>query len=254
VYSAKQNPTHVFTPSATFLMTDMLLDVVNNGTAKLLKKQYDVAAKTGTVGNKLGNTDALVAGYTTQHTFVVWHSGMFDNTISGANVPCKLASQLLDRIYQDGKPINFAPPNNVVKLTIDKPSLVEQQQLKLAHTGIDFWFDQTNKPTETIAETLQNYTIKYRTCENGIEITLPNISNFTWQLLQKIDDRLVNVPLENNLYIYQGNEDATFVARLYKDGSLLQETPSVNVYPIKPIDNEKEDKNNKGNILDFWYW
>ena len=254
VYSAKQNPTHVFTPSATFLMTDMLLDVVNNGTAKLLKKQYDVAAKTGTVGNKLGNTDALVAGYTTQHTFVVWHSGMFDNTISGANVPCKLASQLLDRIYQDTKPTNFVPPNNVVKLTVDKPSLVEQQQLKLAHTGIDFWFDQNNKPTETITETLQNYTIKYKVCENGIEIALPNVSNSTWQLLQKIDGRLVNVPLENNLYIYQGNEDATFVARLYKDGSLLQETPSVNVCPVKSIDNEKDNKNNNGNILDFWYW
>lgn len=254
VYSSKQNSTQVFRPTATFLMTDMLLEVVNNGTAKLLKKDYQIAAKTGTVGNKLGNSDALVAGYTTQNTFVVWHSGEFDNSVTGSGAPCRFASQLLDKVYSNVKPDNFFPPKGVIKLTVDKSSLVEEQQLKLSKTGIDFWFDETNRPTEKVLEQLQNYTINCKSCKNGIEITLPYVPNAIWQLFQQIDNRLIEIPLNNNTYIYQGDAETTFVARLYKDGKFLFETPSTNVYPQKSTDDNKEDKQNKGSILDFWYW
>ena len=224
VYSSKQNSTQVFRPTATFLISSATFSATS-----------------------------VMAGYTTQNTFVVWHSGEFDNSITGSGAPCRFASKLLDKMYQNTKPNNFAPPKGVIKLTVDKSSL-DEQQLRLSNTGIDFWFDETNRPTEKVLEQLPNYTIKCKTCENGICITLPDIPNATWKLFQQIDNRLIEIPLNNNTYIYQGNAETTFVARLYKDGNLLFETPSTNVYPQKSTDDNKEDKQNKGSILDFWYW
>lgn len=187
IYTAKQRTTQVYQPTTSFLMTDMLLEVVNSGTAKTLKKDYQIAAKTGTVGNTNGNTDALVAGYTTQNTFVIWHKGQFDNATNGSNAPCKLLSRLLDSIYKEHKPANFQPPDGVVKLTLDKRCLEDNQQLNIAKTGIEFWFDKSNRPTEKAKQEQYSYCINTTNTSNGILLTLPSVTNGRWEFV-KIDD------------------------------------------------------------------
>lgn len=256
IYTAQKKSTQVYSPTSTFLMTDMLLDVVNNGTAKALKKSYQVAAKTGTVGSKKGNTDALVVGYTTQNTFLVWHRGDFDNDMNGSAAPCTLASKMLDEVYKNTTPMDFVPPKGAVKITVDKRSL-EQQQLKITKNGVAFWFDVTNRPTEKLQEIIYNYTIDCKQTENGTLLTLLEVEKGNWQLYKIVDGKQTDLPLQNNSYLCCDDVAITFVAKLYVDGQLVYQTPQTEVVPIK-IDNE--DASNYSNtqpghsILDFWYW
>lgn len=257
IYTAKNKPMQVFSPTSTFLMTDMLLDAVNNGTAKALKKDYQVAAKTGTVGNKTGNTDALVAGYTTKNTFVVWHKGSFDNDVNGSTAPCTLASKMLDNIYKNTAPKDFIAPKGAVKITIDRSSL-KQQQLKIAKNGMDFWFDVANRPTEKVEEITYNYTIDCKQTESGTLLTLPSITNGSWQLFKIVDGKQTNLPLQNNnSYLCCDDVATTYIAKLYVDGQLVYQTPPTEVFPIiiddKDAPNDVPTPPNHG-ILDFWYW
>lgn len=256
IYTAQKKSTQVFSPTSTFLMTDMLLDVVNNGTAKALKKNYQVAAKTGTVGNKKGNTDALVTGYTTQHTFVVWHKGEFQNDVNGSNAPCILASKILDEIYKNTLPADFVAPKGAVKITVDKKSL-EQQQLKISKTGVNFWFDVTNRPTEKLQEITYNYVIDCKQTQDGTLMTLPIVEKSCWQLVKIVDGKQINVPLQNNSYCCCDDVACTFIAKLYVDGQMVYQTPQIEVFPIKNDDEnttKDTDEPPKYGILDFWYW
>lgn len=251
VYDSNNACIKVFAPSATFLMTDMLIDVVNNGTAKELRKEYQVAAKTGTVGTKAGNTDALVSGYTTQHTFVVWHRGKFDNTVSGANAPCKLASKLLDYLYKDKAPSNFVPPSGVTRITLDHDELVNNQQLRVSKTGDEFWFDVNNRPTERMRANKLEYAIECKKCHNGVNLILPYVENARWELYKEIEGKTVSVLLHNNMFFCDCKEPATFYAKLYKDGDLLYQTPKVEI--VGNVDG-KPSQEVKNPLLDFWYW
>ena len=256
VYHDNTKGRHVYAPTTTFLMTDMLVDVVNNGTATALKKNYQIAAKTGTVGNKQGNTDAIIAGYTSEHTFVIWHKGQFTNQTNGSNAPCLLASTLLDKLYATHKPDNFVSPKGVVKLTLDKKSLETHQQQKIAKTGVDFWFDQSNKPTEKLEEICYDYTIKCTQLHGGILLELKDVENGKWELLEETDGRWQTIPLVNNRYQCECMQNCTFFAKLYVDGQFVYQTPKVEIIANRPLDEQtptqqEEEKHNK--ILDYWY-
>ena len=253
VYQADRSVKQVFKPTATFLMTNMLVDVVNNGTAKNLRKNYQIAAKTGTVGDKNGNSDALVAGYTTEHTFVVWYRGQFDNSMCGANAPCKMASQLLDSLYKDTSPADFVAPNGVTKLKVDKNSLEREQQLKISQQGLEFWFDNANKPTEKVEKTIYNYTIDVKNDKNGTCLQMPTVLNGQWELYEQVDGNWQKVALDNNRYCYDGENRRIFYAKLYVNDQFVYQTPNVEVC----TDFKKETKepdNKRKSWLDFWYW
>ena len=129
-------------------MTDMLCEAAKSGTAKRIAQAHVcAAAKTGTVGDQKGNREALVAGYTTQHTFVFWYSGNMPNEVNGATAPCSLAANVLAEMYKDGKPQPFTPPLGTTRLTVDVNSLYNDQLVKLSDTGESFWFDSANTPT-----------------------------------------------------------------------------------------------------------
>lgn len=153
LYLREKKNIKVFDEEATYLMTDMLKSVVYDGTAKRLGVvKAEVAAKTGTVGTASGNSDAIVAGYTTAHTFVFWFGGEFGNDVSGSSAPCKLAASVLSKIYSSKTPSKFAVPKGIVALNIDKIALYNQQQVKLAADGSNgetFLFANNNKPKGT---------------------------------------------------------------------------------------------------------
>lgn len=234
-------------------MTDMLVDVVNNGTAKNLRKNYQIAAKTGTVGDKNGNSDALVAGYTTEHTFVVWYRGQFDNSMCGANAPCKMASQLLDSLYKDISPADFVAPDGVTKLKVDKNSLEREQQLKISQQGLEFWFDNANKPTEKVEKTINNYTIDVKNDKNGTCLQMPSVLNGQWELYEQVDGNWQKVALDNNRYCYDGKNRRTFYAKLYVNDQFVYQTPNIEVCADCKKETKDPDNKNKS-WLDFWYW
>ncbi len=253
IFQADKYVKRVYNESSAYLMTDMLLDVVENGTAKGLKKNYQVAAKTGTVGNKNGNTDAIVAGYTTQHTFVVWYRGEFDNSVCGSNAPCRFASKLLDCVYVDNKPNDFEPPKGIVRLKVDKNSLEKHQQLKIAHDGTEYWFDIANKPTEKLEKPLYNYTIEVQKCKDSVCLQLPHVPNGKWELYKQVDGAWQKEDLKEDCFSHCSRNQCKFYAKLYINNEFVYQTPHVEIC-VSCQEDTQEPNSQRKNWLDFWYW
>ena len=81
VYEKSLEQNAVLSPADAYIMTDVLVD-----TAKGLNNlDFQVAAKTGTVGGADGNSDAYNVAYTSSHTYLLWHgnaSGAKNNDMS----------------------------------------------------------------------------------------------------------------------------------------------------------------------------
>lgn len=252
IYSRKHNQERVFQPAANYLMTDMLLNTVSNGTAKKLKnKRYQVAAKTGTVGNSDGNSDAIIAGYTTMHTFAAWYSGNLPNSVSGSGAPCELINSLFEKIYSEKKPQDFTIPENVVELQLDKESLDYNQKMVICSNGEKYLFDNANKPKEQLTTEKNDYTIQLTNNANNVEITLPIVENCEWTLYKITEGTKEQLTLTNNRYKEPIHCDTEYFAELSRNGKLLYVTPKVKAC-YTSIEDNKQDK--APSILDFWYF
>ena len=256
IYSRETSETQVFQASANYLMTDMLVNTVNTGTAKQLKNtNYQIAAKTGTVGTSQGNTDALVAGYTTSNTFVVWYSGELPNNVNGSTAPCVFTKQLLAKMYANTKPERFSPPSSVVQLNIDKDTLYEEQLVLKCDTGEKFWFDTKNQPKETLQKVNYNYTLATETNGNTVTVKLPQVDDGVWQLYTK-NENSVKLDCENNVYVGLIKENTSFYAELYKNGKLVYTTPQVKIYVTEQdgLRQKEPETSDHPSIIDYWYW
>ena len=124
IYDGISSEKHVLSKESAYLTTRMLLSAAKSGTAKQLRSlPFDVAAKTGTVATAQGNSDALCACYTTQHTLVCRYSATsspFDNSVTGGNLPTKTLRAAMREIYSSDSPEAFQPPARLKKVDIDK--------------------------------------------------------------------------------------------------------------------------------------
>lgn len=251
IYSRKHEQAQVYQPTANYLMTDMLLNTVTNGTAKGLKNsKYQVAAKTGTVGNSDGNSDAIIAGYTTRNTFVTWYSGNLPNSVNGSTAPCNLANALLNNLYAQEKPSDFAMPNGVIAVKLDKESLYNGQKMLICDDGEKFLFDNANKPKEQLERMEYDYVLDVTAVENSITIKLPEVDNHEW-LLYKIDeDSKILLNTSNNTFCEELTCDNEYLAELICNNKVVYITPKVKVCYSTPAEPPKEQP---PSILDFWY-
>ena len=257
IYSRDLSEKQVFQSSANYLMTDMLVNTVNIGTAKQLKNaNYQVAAKTGTVGTSEGNTDALVAGYTTANTFVVWYSGDMQNDVNGSTAPCVFTKQLLAKMYSGKKPANFTPPSSVVQLNVDKDTLYEEQLVLKCDVGEKFWFDTKNQPKQTLQEVTYNYTLDTVVNGDTVTVKLPQVEDAIWQLYANNGNKTIKLDCANNVYVGSICEDTIFYAELYKKGKLVYTTPQTKVYVTEEENPQQEEikSQNPPSIIDYWYW
>lgn len=98
LYSDKQSATSVFTEGTCSLINDVLCETAKTGTAKKLKEfDFDVACKTGTCGNKDGNTDAYSIAYTADICAGVWLGDKDNNRlqITGGKDCCNIVKDIL---------------------------------------------------------------------------------------------------------------------------------------------------------------
>lgn len=82
IYQHKTEPVQVFSPATSYIITDMLRDVLSDGTAKLaksrLKFQSDFAAKTGTTQD---HNDSWLVGYNPNVSLGVWLGYDYNETL-----------------------------------------------------------------------------------------------------------------------------------------------------------------------------
>ncbi|MDA3885604.1 MAG: PBP1A family penicillin-binding protein [Candidatus Delongbacteria bacterium] len=114
-----------------YLITNMMEDVVNNGTGRRLRFMYDfrrpVAGKTGTTND---NTDAWFCGFTPQIAVVVW-VGLQDpyyklgNGATGSNTALPLWGKFIKKLYEEMNwPVeDFEVPEGIVEVEVCKDSM-----------------------------------------------------------------------------------------------------------------------------------
>ena len=116
-----------------YILTDMLVKCAREGTAKKLKNIENIAAKTGTNGDKNGNTDCYCIAYTPTFTIAVWFGAgdeLIDNDITGATC-CKLVRDLCaSGLIKTDQP--FIMPKSVGYYEIDDREFRSSREIYLA--------------------------------------------------------------------------------------------------------------------------
>jgi len=115
------SPKAITNPAATYLVTNMMRSVLNEGTGAGARGQgftLDGAGKTGTTNDL---RDAWFAGFTPELLTVVW-VGFDDNQplgLSGAQAALPIWSQFMSRALAGHQSVSFEPPEGVSFVDID---------------------------------------------------------------------------------------------------------------------------------------
>lgn len=149
IYSDNRIQTNIFRDDTAFIMTDILRDTAQNGTASKLKYlNIDIAAKTGTVGNENGNTDAYTVAYTPEHTFLAWFGskkGYMDSNITGGTYPTIAIKYVIENM-RNYSPSTFTIPESVVSVPINKNKLKQNQEIVYDVSGEKEYFSRFTAP------------------------------------------------------------------------------------------------------------
>ncbi len=102
IYRDKNVNNRVFDNDTTEIVREMLRETAKNGTAKALNNcKFSLYAKTGTVGNKDGNTDAYTVSFNQDYVLGVWIGGELPNSVTGGGLPCNYSRNIWNNIYKD---------------------------------------------------------------------------------------------------------------------------------------------------------
>ena len=137
IYIKNSGKSRVFSQETSFLLTDMLKESVNSGTAKKLSYlPFETAAKTGTVGTATGNTDAYTISYTENYALGVWlgaKEGEMNNSVSGGNLPATLSMEIWQELNKKTSVGAMPPPPSEIKrVALHKPSYKNELKEYLA--------------------------------------------------------------------------------------------------------------------------
>lgn len=199
LYSSQKNLEKVMKSSTAFIVSDMLKGVVENGTAKRLSGfDFDISAKTGTVGigsSKL-NSQAYTVCYTSEHTIAVFFgenskSGALPSNVNGASYPADLTKEVLRKLYENHSPENFTKSEDVVSLEIDTRSLKNGDVL-LASSFVperfkkSVLFDKDNVPKYSDEDQIFKATLNVNMEENQKPfLTFDTKNGFKFSLVRK---------------------------------------------------------------------
>lgn len=135
IYVKKNSAKKVFEKDTTFIVNEMLKETVINGTAKKLKGDVPLYAKTGTVGSEKGNTDAYTISFNSEYIIGAWVGSekYMNNSVTGGGYPCQLSGKIWEKIYKNKTAPNYlSAPSGVKQILIDKISFEEDHVIELA--------------------------------------------------------------------------------------------------------------------------
>ncbi len=169
-----------------YLLTTMLKEAVNSGTSKKLSDlPFEIAAKTGTVGDEgQKNTDVWNLSYSPDHTVCIWLGNTDENkennisqNITGASYPTQIAKEIYKNLEPKTK--KFKMPESVVVLPISEIDL-QKNNLMLADENtperykIYEYFSKYNIPKEksTLFTEIPNFQVETKNnTENTVTIS-----------------------------------------------------------------------------------
>jgi membrane peptidoglycan carboxypeptidase len=243
VYTRPTKGIKIFQEDTAYLMTDILKSTAQKGTAKKLRSlPFEIAAKTGTVGTKNGNTDAYALSYTVNDTIGVWFGNADNHFIdtTGGGLPCNLLLTLNELLAQEydkaqRKIPNFSIPKNVQKVALDKTAYYDTHTIQLADDSApaEYQFFELFKTSaiplnkSTSFSNPQIITPTISLTEKGVRIHFDNRSPSYYQY------RIERYDYATHTTLFVGALGDTFI-----DENVL---PNKNyVYSVTPIYNGKE--------------
>lgn len=246
VYIHKPDLKMVFREDSAYLMTEILKETAKSGTARKLGdlKSTEVASKTGTAGNKKGNTDAYNIAYTPTEVVGIWF-GTLDNypvNIAGGNQPTQVAKAYLNT--QHHEKTEFDIPSSIAEAKIDTLELEENHRLVLASPYAPERYTKTvlfsrfNMPTEVSSNFLNKPEID-ASCkvENGqVVLTISPHKHLTYQIFkdevpyQTIKDKSDTLSLRIN---FPESETEIKIVAEYEAGSELRAEKSFSLKQTK---------------------
>lgn len=132
--SVERNRLRAIQSDTAYLLTDMLSECAKTGTAKKLKHIKNIAAKTGTNGDKNGNYDCYCIAYTPKNTVAVWFGATpespIDNSVTGSAC-CDIIKALYECGLMDVSEA-FTMPESVSYYDVDASELRENHEVYLA--------------------------------------------------------------------------------------------------------------------------
>jgi penicillin-binding protein 1A len=164
IYEANPKKTVVMSEQTAYLMTDMLITVVQSGTGTRANLGRPTAGKTGTTQlpdlpefANLRNhfRDAWFAGYTPEYTGVVWIG--YDETttkhylkqVYGGHMPATIWKLAMQEAVKDKPVKQFNRPSNLVYTAIDAKSGLLPSELTPSQYIVNEIFTRDNVPKET---------------------------------------------------------------------------------------------------------
>ncbi len=141
LYEYEAENEYVMDEKSARMITDMLQDTATYGTAKKLTEVgFEVAAKTGTVGNAQGgNRDAWTVAYTPSVAVAVWQGfdipdeqHMLPDGTTGGTYPAKLTAEFLKMTEKTSNGGEFSIPLGMSEVLIDSSALIEDRTAMLA--------------------------------------------------------------------------------------------------------------------------
>ena len=164
IFTQKSLKRKVFSSDTISIMNDMMKETVLNGTAKKLSStNLSLYAKTGTVGNKNGNSDAYCISYDKNYilgTRISCDKQLLDNNITGGGLPSTLSAKIWDKIYKNKNSPNYIEENDVLELYVDKVTYDEEHKIVLAdeNTPLRYKFKALFKIKNPPKETSNRFT------------------------------------------------------------------------------------------------
>lgn len=130
----------VFSPQASYLMTEILVQAVSNYPSSfqgLMRSSYQVATKTGTsdwgnLGADYGiptraAKDKWTVSYTSKYSIATWQGyendennvpyGYLTDAQMNANIPTKINKLIFDTVHANNYPDDFVQPSGIVNIT-----------------------------------------------------------------------------------------------------------------------------------------
>ena len=141
LYENSESKRNVMGDDTAYLMHDMLVNGVKNGTSRALKNlPYEIGGKTGTVciKNSNYNTDAISIAYTYSDTMAVWQGNTsyedenkLVSKVNGGTYPTYMIRDTFKEIYKDNSPTKIPMPSSVVEISIDANELQDNHKVVL---------------------------------------------------------------------------------------------------------------------------
>ena len=194
LYKDGDNARRIFGEDTAYIVSDMLKSTVSEGTAKVLSSlNFPLAAKTGTVGNENGNTDAYTISDNGDYVLACWvgnaDSTMMDNSVSGGTLPAKTCLNVWQNMIQRGySPRDTFETEKVAKINIDKISYQENHVIEEADENapkkyvLTEIFKKDRVPnrysTRFSLPKIENAEISVNYCDITIRLCLPNYCDY----------------------------------------------------------------------------